>query len=267
MKQNNSTELLGCSFNNIYRKMSPPRSPDPKSAIVYWFCRIFYRKSAFSHGPWTNEHASRITYQFGQVSDVVTACSGETRPLPAPTISYYATPHSCCCCGREFSYGKSQIIVKLLKKIGFSANIKKRIARKLRRTICFIWDWYIFDFVSGKPKNPSWSWISDFWRPMAPQTNIIYLWRHQMIPIKSRCFPNRFKHLLLLESSSCRKSSNSFFGKVGSRKIPKSRLIHYCKYCMWDQYLSEPGTDYEILNLWNFETLKQSRVIAFLNFN
>ena len=33
MKQNNSTELLGQSFNNIYSEMTPPRPPRPQNLI------------------------------------------------------------------------------------------------------------------------------------------------------------------------------------------------------------------------------------------
>ena len=34
MKQNNSTELLSYSFNNIYDENEPPHPRDPKSAII-----------------------------------------------------------------------------------------------------------------------------------------------------------------------------------------------------------------------------------------
>ena len=33
IKQNNSTEVLGCSFNNLYNKNAPPDPLDPKSTI------------------------------------------------------------------------------------------------------------------------------------------------------------------------------------------------------------------------------------------
>ena len=50
MKQNNTTELLGNSFNEMYNKNVPPspQTPtDPKSLLFPRFSRIFYGKSTF----------------------------------------------------------------------------------------------------------------------------------------------------------------------------------------------------------------------------
>ena len=45
MKQNNYTELLGFSFNNIYSKNDPPDVVDPTSVFFSGFFGTSYRKS------------------------------------------------------------------------------------------------------------------------------------------------------------------------------------------------------------------------------
>ena len=47
MKKNNSTELLGISFDNIYSKSGPPESLDPKTVSSPGFPRLSIENQFF----------------------------------------------------------------------------------------------------------------------------------------------------------------------------------------------------------------------------